>query len=116
MYVECYHYETHYRTEYYTDSDGNQRSRQVSETRKVVTHTATDYIQYGAWKDCSTNVQGLGQFRVVKIELDKDYEYNDEETYRSFRYQRMHFRRTNDYDVHQSYTESYIIPGYSSFH
>ena len=115
MHVECYHYETHYRTQHYTDSNGNRRTRRVKETRRVVTHRATDYIRYGAWMDNSTSVRGLGQFRVVKIDLEKDYEYHDAETYASFNYQRVHFRRSNDFDRYQSYSETYSVSGFTGF-
>ena len=81
----------------------------------AMTHRATRDIQYGAWMDNSTDVRGLGQFRVVKIALEKDYEYHDEETYQSFQYQRVHFRRSNDFDRYQSYTEHYVVPGYTDF-
>jgi len=65
--------------------------------------------------DNSTNVRGLGQHRVIKIELEKDYEYNDAETYQSFQYQRVYFRRSNDFDRYQTYTENYVVPGFTGF-
>ena len=109
MHVECYHYETRTRQVASTDSNGNTTYRTETYTERVVTHTASDYIRYGAWKDCSTTVRGLGEFRVIKIDLEKDYEYHDEETYQSFAYQRLSFRRHNDRDVHQDYTEHFIV-------
>ena len=38
----CYHYEMHTRTEYYTDSNGNQQSRTVTETVRVNTWSGSE--------------------------------------------------------------------------
>ena len=114
MFVECYHYQTYHRTQYYTDSHGRQMSRHFTERRKVVTHRATSCIQYGAWKDCSTQVGDLDGFRVIRMKFEKDYEFHDEETYNSFVYQRLYFQRVNDFDEYQNYREEFVIPDFTN--
>ena len=114
MHIECYHNETQAHTEQYTNSNGHQRTRTVTKTVKVITHTASDNIRYAEWKDCSTKMRGLGQYGVVKIALNKNYEYHDQATYDSFEQQRAAFRNKNDRDVHQDYRETLSIPGFSS--
>ena len=65
--------------------------------------------------DNSTSVRGLGRHRVVKIDLEKDYEYHDRATYVSFKKQRLRFLRLNDRDVHLVYSETYSVPGFTGF-
>ena len=40
--VTCYHYETRTRTVYYTDSNGNRKSRIETYQEKVVTYTGAE--------------------------------------------------------------------------
>ena len=113
MCVECYHYQKCELTKYYADRKGNQKSHTRTEKRKVVTHTATSCIQYGAWKDCSTKVGKLKGSKVVRIKFEKDYEFHDEETYNSFVHQRLHFQRANDFDEYQAYSEEFVLPEFT---
>ena len=59
-------------------------------------------------------MSGLGAFPLVKLELSKSYEFADAQTARSFRQQRALFRRMHDRDRHQSFQESFAIPGFKS--
>jgi hypothetical protein len=43
--VQCYHFETHTVTEYYTDEYGNRQSRTHTETKRVNTHSATGHYR-----------------------------------------------------------------------
>ena len=115
MYVECYHYETRTRRVSYTDGNGNTRYRTETYRERVVTHRATGWIQYDHWLDRSTSVCGLGLHRLVKMELSKSYEYADEATALEFNRQRHNFRAANNFDVHQDYSESYIVGGYEQY-
>jgi len=103
MHVECYHYET--RT---TGSGKNRRTRQV----KVVTHRASQPIQYGAWRDVSTRVEGLATHGIVRVEMQKGITYHDQLTFQWFEAQRHMFRASNDFDVYQNYWEDININGY----
>jgi hypothetical protein len=112
MHVTCYHYETRYRTVTTKDSEGRTQTRQESYQERVVTHRASGLIQYAAWTDSSTIVSNLGRFPLVKLELSKSYEFADAATARSFNQQRMLFRRMHDRDRHQTYSESFDVPGF----
>ena len=114
MHVECYHYETRYRSVTTTDSDGKTHTRQESYQERVTTHTASAPIRYHSWTDSSTSVHGLGDFPLVKMEMHKSYEFADAETHRSFQQQRLLFRRMHDRDRHQSYSERFEVPGFKS--
>ena len=80
----------------------------------MVTHCASGLIQYAAWVDSSTVVAGLGAYPLVKMELSKSFEFADQQTARSFHQQRALFRRMHDRDRHQSYSESFDVPGFKS--
>ena len=47
--VVCYHYETRTRHVRHQDSDSNVTYRTEHYREEVVTHTATDYIEYDYW-------------------------------------------------------------------
>jgi hypothetical protein len=65
--------------------------------------------------DCSTSVCGLGVHPLVKLELSKSYQYADDFTAAEFSRQRHNFRALNNRDVHQDYSETYIIRGYEQY-
>ena len=50
----------------------------------------------------------------MKMKLEKKLEYADEATYHEFERQRMHFRAMNNFDVHQGYSETMEIEGFTS--
>jgi hypothetical protein len=98
MHVECYHMETRTRIV----SDGNGGMRTETYQVKVVTHTASARIRYGTWVDCSTKVTGLQSVQLMKMKLEKKFEYADEETYNAFERQRLQFRANNNFDECQA--------------
>eukprot|EP00750_Incisomonas_marina_P001367 INCI11140.1.p1 GENE.INCI11140.1~~INCI11140.1.p1 ORF type:complete len:484 (+),score=84.20 INCI11140.1:77-1528(+) len=110
MTVECYHYETRTRTV----SNGNGGTRTETYQAKVVTWRATDHIVYSSWMDRSTQVTGLSNVKLMKMKLAKKFEYADEATYDEFERQRMVFRASNNFDLHQDYSESLEIEGFTS--
>lgn len=103
MHVRCYHYET--RT---SGSGKNRRSRRV----RVETHAASQAIVYNTWRDVSTSVTGLANHGMVRVSVKKTFTYNDEQTFMHFEEQRLTFRRENDFDVYQDYSEELLIGGY----
>ena len=50
----------------------------------------------------------------MKMKLAKKFEYADEATYDEFERQRMVFRASNNFDLHQDYSESLEIEGFTS--
>ena len=90
--------QTRTRTVY--NSDGTSYTETYQE--KVVTHRAWGNIKYDHWMDRSTSVCGLGMHRLVKMELSKSYEYEDDYTRDEFNRQRAKFKRDNDRDTYQA--------------
>ena len=111
--MECYHFETRYRTVYYTDSNGNSRSRTETYQEKVVTSRPSTNFIYATWTDQSENIFGLEEYAYTRVHFKKQYILADEETKIDFNQQKANFiDRNKNNDTHYSYFESFDISGY----
>ena len=80
FHVQCYHYETRYRTvtDYHTDDDGNTRTetRIESYEERVNTHSANEIYHYDHHEDISSdNLDGINSEGVTRIRLTKGKTY-----------------------------------------
>jgi len=109
FHVECYHYETHYRT--VTDSNGNTRTE--SYTEKVVTHRASENLQFSTWNDVSGELKGVGtEYRMTRCRFKKSYMFADERSRDAYEYQWDYFKKTNNRDTHMDAWIHFHINGY----
>jgi len=111
--IQCYHYETHVRTEYYTDSNGNRQSREVSETVRVNTYYGTETFRYSEWSDISGEFGHIEKYDITKVTFSKTYAFGDTYSSQMYTTQRSAFIESNRHrDTHYDESEHYDISGY----
>jgi len=111
--IECYHYEIRTRTVYYTDSNGNSRSRTETYTERVTTYTGTSYWDYKSWEDTTGEIVGVLGGELVKLEVVKSYEFGNYESARRFEEHRSDYISSNRYrDDHMDDYPVFEIPGH----
>lgn len=113
---ECYHYETH--TEFYTDSNGNQKSRTV--TSRVVTHRDSLTMPYHSARDISgtfvldTAKGFMTKKDYIKLKLKLTIDFADAISYADHNKLKSEFEERNkDYDVHFFVWEEKTLPGFN---
>ena len=113
MVVECYHYETRTRVVYYTDANGNQRSRTETYTEKVVTYVDTDLFSFGSWLDVSKKeMPALSTEALTRVKIDPSILFGDQETAEDYERQVAEMLERNRHrDVYTDYSSSKEIPG-----
>jgi hypothetical protein len=123
MSIECFHHERRHRwvSESYTDSEGQQRTRQKRESyqEKVVTFRTSQYKDYSCWVDLSGPGHRLGDLGSdcvgVMVTINKLVEPNCEETARDLSEQARRFREAHAYrDVEHSFSESTELDHFQS--
>ena len=110
FHIECYHYETRYRT--VTDSNGN--SRRESYQEKVTTHRAEEVYQYRTCRELSEfdEISGFNGFKFTRLECRKDWQCANQVTQNDFDYKKDAFYVRNSRDTHQSKYETMELPGF----
>ena len=110
--IQCYHYETTYRTVTERDSNGNETQRTESREVKVHTHSASGSLSYQSWTDTSVPLDRseIIQYQMTKLELSKDFTSDA-----GYETQKNSFIRFNDRDTHHDFSEILSIPGFSSY-
>jgi len=123
MEIECFHNETCTRwvTEYFTDNDGNRRTKQKRETytEKVVTFRDKRLKKFKSWVDIS----GLGprldeidkKYAGVLVFLKLNVEPDDGETAVDLEQQKSRFIQENKHrDAHYAFSENTSVRGFCS--
>jgi len=110
--MECYHYETRYRTVTSRDANGNMTSRTESYQVKVVTWTGSANFQYSSWRDLSTDVADLAEYQITRVRFYKYFVFADDNTRNSYFFQKQYFINVNNRDTHYNFSESFDILGY----
>ncbi|KAK2946053.1 hypothetical protein BLNAU_19012 [Blattamonas nauphoetae] len=115
---ECYHYETRVRyvNETYTDSNGQQRTRQRRETyeEKVVTSSGIQDLHMKRWEDVSGNLtEAVYLFNAIRVDFTKEYHYADSKSQRHAMEQKELFLLQYRFrDSHFDWWEHFEIPGF----
>ena len=109
--VQCYHYETRTYWVTVTDSDGRSRQEMRTETVRRNTHYASTQFDYKNWRDISQPWITDTRHQLCKITCDKSYCFANIETERYYHQRKQQFKRLNDRDVYQDFSESLKIPG-----
>ncbi|KAJ3118006.1 hypothetical protein HDU96_004460 [Phlyctochytrium bullatum] len=110
--IECYHYETETRIEYYTDSEGRMQQRQVSETKRVVTLNTSQDFAYRRCKDETGSVDTTLPFAFYKLDILQSIQPADQATRDALNAAEDSFvARHRNFDVHYDYERLVYIPG-----
>ena len=95
--VECYH----------TVRSGGPSPAQ-KRTKRVVTHRAKKQYAYDECSDISLRVEDLRleEHPLVTLRIEKGFGFGDAETQRHFEREKSEFKKKNNTDRHQTFTES----------
>lgn len=101
--VDCYHWETHFRT--VTDKEGNSRTESYQE--KVHTQKITEPLPVMSWTDDSGDVaEGVACFPLLQIHFEICWQAGDEETVLAHERARQALhQRAETLDSHHDFTE-----------
>eukprot|EP01083_Nonionella_stella_P139572 425994_1 len=110
--VECYHMEPVY--EAIRDGYGNEIGRRKVKEQRVTTWNARQSYKYGSWSDVSKQLTGLEQYKLTKLTFSKDYCFANNAASKRFYRARDTFKRNNDQDTFQDFTEGMDVNGYNS--
>ena len=115
FHCQCYHYETHY--EHYTDSDGNDQTREV--TRRVDTYSETKRMPYCSTRDVSglflldIDKANIKKKYFIKIHLIKDIKFADAISYSDYlNFKKKFYYSNKRRDKYMDFTEKWDIPGF----
>eukprot|EP00794_Sanderia_malayensis_P013880 gene13880-15328_t len=114
MMVECWHMETRTRTVYYTDSNGNRKSKIETYQEKIVTYRENKPFHYGNCEDIS-DPEGpkIDRKGVTRLKLLKDVECGDDETMDKFNEMKQEMITRNERrDVNIAFSFEDTIPGF----
>ena len=109
--IECYHYETRFRTVTTRDANGNTQTRTETYQEKVTTHRNTHNQRYREVEDASPILSGLEQFRMTRIYNKLDLAFANAEISHYFHQLRRDWIHFNDRDRHYSFSEKHVLPG-----
>ena len=111
MHIECYHYETRYRT--ITETvNGQTRTRTETYTERVVTYSGSKDFIYELSSDFSGRIVGLESYSIAKLKLETEIVFADDYTRQCFVAEEAAFIAYNRYrDVHYNYSRNFYIPG-----
>ena len=114
----CYHFETY--TVYYTDSNGNSRTR--TETRRVNTHYDSFIVPYYSVRDISGPfvldiAKGLLKKKdYVKLKLILIIDWADAISLSDYENYKSDFiERNKNYDKYMDFTEERTLPGFNTY-
>jgi len=85
--IECYHYtKPEGGLEYYTDSEGRQKTRPKKYEDRVLTFASTNYFNYASCEDDTGEITGVldNGKNLVKLQVDKYYSFDDAESQNKF--------------------------------
>jgi len=114
MNAECYHYELRTRTVYYTDGNGNTRSRLETYQERVVSAIIVEPFLFTHWFDASqstlTDIRKVG---ITKIKMDLTVQFGDQATGQHFAEKFQQFQNENRYrDVFVNFSVAKMVGGF----
>ena len=77
--IQCYHYETRYRTVERTDDQGNSYSTQESYQERINTWYATEPFYFNQWTDTSADPSSIGyisELHLTRLKFYKVFSYS----------------------------------------
>eukprot|EP01084_Bolivina_argentea_P103677 185668_1 len=83
------------RTVYYSDDNGNNKSREETSWRKEYIHRANISYTYSTCYDISCELLGLDVYNVTKLKFNKIYGFADNESRNDYCFRKKEFRNDN---------------------
>eukprot|EP00812_Abedinium_dasypus_P009633 NODE_330_length_1660_cov_377.705296.p1 GENE.NODE_330_length_1660_cov_377.705296~~NODE_330_length_1660_cov_377.705296.p1 ORF type:complete len:473 (-),score=89.69 NODE_330_length_1660_cov_377.705296:225-1580(-) len=103
--IQCYHYDTRIRTEQFTDANGNQQTRQVTETVRVDTWSNT-YTGIIPCTDHTPNFVPDTTALMTEIDTHLELDFRMSNYLQCYR----HWCHANHFDIHHDESRSEWLP------